>query len=85
MNDQRDIISLEDMANENGSRFCYAHEFSEYLGYKDFESFMKVIRKARTSSEQIGIDADSEFCIEGVNGKTTFKLIGRNKGRYNVA
>jgi DNA-damage-inducible protein D len=74
MDDQKDIISLENIANENGSRFWYAHDFAAYLGYKDFDSFMKVIRKARASSEQIGIDTDSEFRIEEIKGKRTFKL-----------
>jgi len=75
MNTQSEIVSLEDIAEENGIRFWHAHKLSEFLGYKDFESFQSVIRKARVSSEQIGIDTDSEFVLsEYNNGERTYKL-----------
>lgn len=74
MENKTEIGSFEDLANENGCRFWYAHDFGEYLGYKDFESFMAVIRKARSSSEQIGIDTDTEFKVTEINGRRTFKL-----------
>jgi DNA-damage-inducible protein D len=74
MNESTDIVSLEDIAEENGIRFWHAHKLSEFLGYKDFETFQQVIRKARVSSEQIGIDTDAEFVISEYHGGKTYKL-----------
>jgi len=74
MNEQSEIVSLEDIAEENGIRFWHAHKLSEFLGYKDFDSFQDVIRKARVSSEQIGIDTDSEFVLSEYGGEKTYKL-----------
>jgi len=69
-----EITSLEEIANENGMRFWYAHIFAEYLGYKDFNSFLKVIRKSMVTCDNIGISTDSEFIQAEFKGKITYKL-----------
>ena len=70
-----DIISIEDLAKENGITFWYAHDLSEYLEYKDFDTFKNVVKKARASADHIGgIDSDDEFISIELNGRRTFKL-----------
>ncbi len=53
--------NLEAIAEENGIRFWYADKLAEYLGYASYDSFKNVIRKARASSEQLGVETDDEF------------------------
>lgn len=74
MNNETQIISVEDIAQENGIRFWYAHDLSKYLDYKDFDSFKNVVKKARASADQIGVDSDDEFISVEIDGKRTFKL-----------
>lgn len=75
MENNTKMMSLEDIAKENGIRYWFAHELSDFLEYKDFDTFKNVIKKARTTMDQIGgIDSDEEFISVEVNGLRTYKL-----------
>lgn len=70
-----DLITFENFSHENGVRFWYADAFAEYLGYQTLDSFRSVIRKARISSEEVGVDIEQEFIpFEDQQGKKNYKL-----------
>ena len=55
------ITNIEDLGQENGKRFWWAHELSDWLGYKNFNSFKNVVRRAMADADSIGVDSLSEF------------------------
>jgi DNA-damage-inducible protein D len=69
-----ELINIEDLAKENGIRFWYAHELSEFLGYKKYDDFKKVIDKARQSTLNSDMAIDDDFISIEKDGIKTFKL-----------
>ena len=66
--------NLDKIARENGNTFWYAHELSEFLTYKSFDSFKNVVRKAKASLERLDVDSEVEFSYMDINGLKTWKL-----------
>ncbi len=66
--------SFELMQKQNGINGWYAHELSNLLGYTDFNTFKQVVRKARASADQTGLDSDKDFISININGVDTYKL-----------
>lgn len=66
--------NLDRIARENGNTYWYAHELSEFLTYKSFDSFKNVVRKAKASLERLNVDSEVEFFYQDINGLKTWKL-----------
>ncbi len=66
--------NLDNIARENGNTYWYAHELSEFLTYKSFDSFKNVVRKAKASLERLNVDSEVEFSYQDIDGLKTWKL-----------
>lgn len=55
------IQQFESDGHENGTRFWYAHEFMNSLGYDAWPTFQKVITKAMGACARLGIDPTEVF------------------------
>lgn len=74
-----DIQEFEGSAHENGSRYWFAHEFMERLGYESWPSFRNVVNKALALCVRIGadpLDAIIAHSVTAPDGKpfSTYKL-----------
>lgn len=74
MNHKSELTTIEDIAQENGQAFWWAHEISNHLGYASFDSFKNVIRRAMSDADSIGVDSLNEFEPIKHNGISTYKL-----------
>lgn len=71
-------FTFEDLSNENGFTYWWASELCDILNYQSFQSFEKVISRARRAIENVNIDAYTNIVAEDrvINGKQQrdFKL-----------
>ena len=76
--DQQELIKLEheieSIGIQNGSKLWDARQLANWLGYTTWDSFVKVIHKARASVELIGIDAGVEFAKVSRNNEDNYDL-----------
>ena len=57
-------FTFEDLSNENGFTFWWASDLCNILNYQSFQSFEKVISRARRAIENVNIDAYTNIVVE---------------------
>jgi len=56
-----DIDLFESSSHDNGVRYWYAHDFMEFLGYGNWNTFKNIINKAMSSCARLGVDIIEAF------------------------
>ncbi len=69
-----EILNIEQLGNENVRRFWWAHELSVFLGYKSYDSFANVVKRAIQDAINLNVDWQTEFEGAKQGNLSTYKL-----------